>query len=181
MKRKALFLDRDGVINEEKNYVHRIEDFEFMDGVFDLLSYARSLGYLLVVITNQAGIARGYYTEEDFHHLNEWMLAQFAAKGTPIDRVYYCPYHPTHGIGSYKQDSPNRKPAPGMLLQAEKELQIDLSQSVLVGDKESDIEAGKKAGVGKTILLKSGRFPAEQSKAERVVNSVAEIKQLLPP
>lgn len=181
MKRKALFLDRDGVINEEKNYVHRIEDFEFMDGVFDLLSYARSLGYLLVVITNQAGIARGYYTEEDFHRLNEWMVQQFAEKGITIDRVYYCPYHPTHGIGSYKLDSPNRKPAPGMLLQAEKELHIDLSQSVLVGDKESDIEAGKRAGVGKTMLLKSARFPAEQTKAERVVDSLTEVKQLLPP
>lgn len=179
MKKKALFLDRDGVINEERNYVHRIEEFEFMDGIFDLLAYAQSLNYLLIVITNQAGIARGYYSEEDFHRLNEWMVGQFAAKGITIDRVYYCPYHPTHGIGLYKQDSAFRKPAPGMILQAEKELQVNLTQSILIGDKESDIEAGRRAGVGENILLKSSRFPAGNTKADQMIDSLAELKPLL--
>jgi D-glycero-D-manno-heptose 1,7-bisphosphate phosphatase len=181
MNRKALFLDRDGVINEEKNYVHRVADFEFMNGIFELLAHAQSLNYLLIVITNQAGIARGYYTEKDFHKLNDWMVAQFSANGITINRVYYCPYHPTHGLGAYKIDSDFRKPGPGMILQAQKELNINLAQSVLIGDKESDIEAGLKAGVSHTVLLKSDRYNSEKTKADLAVNSLEEIKPLLNP
>lgn len=177
--RKALFLDRDGVINEEKNYVHRIEDFAFMDGVFELLSYAQSLNYLLIVITNQAGIARGYYTEKDFHRLNEWMLTQFKVKGIQIERVYFCPYHPTHGIGEYKKDSDFRKPAPGMILQASRELGVDLTRSVLIGDKESDIEAGLRAGIKKNILLKSDRYEHRNTKATHSIDQLAQAKPLL--
>ncbi len=179
MNKKALFLDRDGVINEEKNYVHRIEDFEFMEGIFDLLSHAQSLNYLLVVITNQAGIARAYYTEKDFHILNNWMLGEFNSKGISINKVYYCPYHPTHGIGEYKQDSEFRKPGPGMILQAEKELHINLSQSTLIGDKESDIEAGRRAGIGQNILLKPRRSSIENTQADRTIAGLAEAIPLL--
>ena len=176
MNQKALFLDRDGVINEEKNYVHRVEDFEFMDGIFELLAHAQSLNYLLIVITNQAGIARGYYTERDFHKLNDWMVDQFKEKGVHINQVYFCPFHPTHGLDEYKKESEFRKPGPGMILQAQKELNVNLPQSVLIGDKESDIEAGLKAGVGKTILLKSDRYKAENTKASLKVNTLKEIK-----
>jgi D-glycero-D-manno-heptose 1,7-bisphosphate phosphatase len=149
--RKALFLDRDGVINVEKNYVYRIEDFEFLPGIFDLCTIAKQRGFLLVVITNQAGIGRGYYSEADFNRLTEWMLEEFQAHDIKIDRVYHCPYHPTAGIGKYRQESFDRKPNPGMILKARQEFNLNLSQSVLIGDKNSDIEAGRAAGVGYLI------------------------------
>jgi D-glycero-D-manno-heptose 1,7-bisphosphate phosphatase len=157
--RKALFLDRDGVINVEKNYVYRIEDFEFMPGIFDLCAQAQALGYCLVVITNQAGIARGYYSEADYQRLTDWMLGEFRARGITIDRVYHCPYHPTEGIGAYRRDSFHRKPNPGMILDARDALGLDLSRSVLVGDKDSDIEAGRAAGVRYNLkLVPSGKY-----------------------
>lgn len=152
---KALFLDRDGVINVEKNYVHKIEDFEFIDGIFELTQYFQDKGYLIIVITNQAGIGRGYYTEEDFHKLNDWMIDQFKQKGILITEVYYCPFHPTHGIGEYKKDSFDRKPNPGMILDATRKYNINISESILIGDKESDIEAGNNANIGRNILFNS--------------------------
>ena len=151
--RKALFLDRDGVINVEKNYVYRIEDFEFLPGIFDLCTLAKQQGFLLVVITNQAGIGRGYYSETDFQGLTDWMQEEFQAHGIKIDRVYHCPYHPTAGIGEYRQDSFHRKPNPGMILTARDELGLDLSKSVLVGDKDSDIEAGRASGINYNLKL----------------------------
>lgn len=154
--RKALFLDRDGVINVEKNYVYRIEDFEFMPGIFDLCATARDLGFRLIVITNQAGIGRGYYTETDFQQLSAWMLEQFRANGIEIDRVYHCPYHPTAGVGAYRQESFDRKPNPGMILKAQKDFDLELSQCALIGDKSSDIEAGRAAGVGHLVKLTHG-------------------------
>jgi D-glycero-D-manno-heptose 1,7-bisphosphate phosphatase len=150
---RALFLDRDGVINVEKNYVHRVEDFEFMPGIFELCRRAGELGYLLVVVTNQAGIGRGFYTEADFQRLTEWMVAAFGDAGVAISRVYHCPYHPTAGFGAYRQDSFDRKPRPGMLLKARDDLNLDLARSVLIGDKDSDMLAGRAAGVGQLIKL----------------------------
>lgn len=152
---KALFLDRDGVINVERGYIHRRESFEFIPGIFELCRAAHGLGYLLVVATNQAGIARGYYSEIDFHDLTEWMMAKFVEQNVTITRLYYCPYHPVFGIGRYKYDSPDRKPNPGMLLRAQADLDLDLGSSILIGDKQSDIEAGCSAGVGTQILLSS--------------------------
>jgi len=152
---RALFLDRDGVINVERGYVHRRKDFHFQTGIFELCRAARDLGYLLVVVTNQAGIGRGFYTEDEFRQLTDWMIGQFAAQTIPIARVYYCPHHPIHGIGVYKYDSPDRKPRPGMLLRARSDLELDLTSSVLVGDKRSDIEAAAAAGVGTKIFLRS--------------------------
>jgi D-glycero-D-manno-heptose 1,7-bisphosphate phosphatase len=149
----ALLLDRDGVINVEKHYVHRIEDFEFIDGIFELCRLGQELGFRLIVITNQAGIARGYYSVTDYERLTAWMLERFSAHDIRIDRVFHCPYHPTAGIGEYRKDSFDRKPNPGMILQAEKAFQLDLPGSVLIGDKDSDIEAGRAAGVGHNILL----------------------------
>jgi D-glycero-D-manno-heptose 1,7-bisphosphate phosphatase len=151
--RKALFLDRDGVINVEKNYVYRIEDFEFVDGIFDLCTCAQSLGFKLIVITNQAGIGRGYYTESDFAQLTQWMLQQFASREICIDRVYHCPFHPTAGIGAYRQESYDRKPNPGMIMKAQADFDLDLANSVLVGDKDSDIEAGRAAGIHCNLKL----------------------------
>lgn len=152
---KALFLDRDGVINVDKGYVHKIEDFEFIDGIFEVLKYFQEKGYLLIVVTNQAGIGRGYYTEEEFHILNNWMLEEFRKKGINITKVYYCPYHPVHGIGKYKKDAFCRKPNPGMILKAKKEFNINLTESILVGDKFTDILSGKNAGLNKLVLIKN--------------------------
>jgi D-glycero-D-manno-heptose 1,7-bisphosphate phosphatase len=149
----ALFLDRDGVINVDHAYVHRPEHFEFIDGIFDLVTAANRAGYLVVVVTNQAGIGRGYYSEADFHALTDWMCSEFARRGGRIDAVYFCPYHPEHGVGQYKRESEYRKPGPGMLLQAAREHGIDLSASIMVGDKISDMEAGRRAGVGTLLYL----------------------------
>jgi D-glycero-D-manno-heptose 1,7-bisphosphate phosphatase len=143
-----LFLDRDGVINVDHAYVCTQDQFEFIEGIFELCRRAKELGYLIFVITNQAGIGRGYYTEQDFLEFTEWMCGIFEARGATIDKVYYCPFHPEYGVGRYKMDSPFRKPGPGMILQAAEEFGVDLKHSVLVGDKESDIGAGLAAGVG---------------------------------
>ncbi len=154
MSCRALFLDRDGVINEDKGYVCRPEEFRFIDGVFDLVALAKSLGYLVVVVTNQAGIGRGYYTEEDFHRLMDWVRSCFERRSGALDAVYFCPDHPLYGVGIYKRESPYRKPAPGMLQRAFRELNIDPSQSLLIGDKMTDIGAGQAAGLGMSILFR---------------------------
>jgi D-glycero-D-manno-heptose 1,7-bisphosphate phosphatase len=151
---KAVFLDRDGVINEDVGYVHKPEDFRFTDGIFAFCRAAREKGYLLIVVTNQAGIARGYYTEGDFRRLTDWMRARFLEQGVGIDAVYSCPYHPEHGLGAYKRDSFDRKPNPGMILKARDAFDLDLARSILIGDKNSDIEAGRRAGVGRLIFLR---------------------------
>jgi D-glycero-D-manno-heptose 1,7-bisphosphate phosphatase len=174
---KALFLDRDGVINVDVPYIHRSEDFHFQEGIFELCRVAQSRGYLLMVITNQSGIARGYYPEAEFLALTEWMIRQFAEHQVRIARVYYCPYHPVQGIGRYQRDSPDRKPMPGMLLRARADFNLDLASSVLIGDKESDIEAAQAAGVGTKILLRSGPARIEvQEDSFYVADSLDDIR-----
>ena len=170
---KALFLDRDGVINVDVGYIWRPEDFIFRDGVFDACRQARALGYHLVVVTNQAGIGRGLYSEEEFQHLTEWMCARFAGENIDIARVYDAPTHPEEGIGIYKRESIDRKPGPGMLLKARDALGLDMAASALVGDRETDIEAAIGAGVGQRLLVDSDEAP-EQTKADAVVGSLAE-------
>ncbi len=151
--KKALFLDRDGVINKEKNYLYKIEDFEFIDGVFEACRYFQNQGYLIIVITNQAGIARGKYTEKDYELLTEWMIKEFEKEGVYISKVYHCPHHP-----EFTGECKCRKPKPSMLLDAQRDFDIDLSQSILVGDKNSDIEAGINAGVGNNYLISTGHI-----------------------
>lgn len=160
MQHRALFLDRDGVINVNHGYVHRPENFEFIDGIFELARAAHVYNYKLVVITNQAGIARGFYSEQQFHKLTNWMCEQFVNNGAQIAKVYFSPYHPIEGIGKYKKDDVSRKPRPGMILQAQHELNLDLENSILIGDKISDVQAGIAAGVGCNILLAQSS-PAE--------------------
>ena len=150
--KKALFLDRDGVINEDKHHLHKIEDCEFMDGIFDLCRDYRDKGFEIVVVTNQAGIAKGVYTEDDYFKLRDFIHAEFVRNGCPISAEYFCPYHPD-GNDKYRRSSFYRKPNAGMILRAAKELNIDLKQSVLIGDAETDISAAKTAGVGKMIRL----------------------------
>jgi D-glycero-D-manno-heptose 1,7-bisphosphate phosphatase len=144
---KALFLDRDGVINVDKVHVYLKEDFEFTEGIFILCRKYLDKGYIIIVITNQAGIAKGIYTEEDFKKLTDWMIEQFNIRGIIISKVYHCPHHPD--IDGRCQC---RKPEPGMLLQAVKEFDLDISQCILIGDKESDLEAGRGAGIPESNL-----------------------------
>jgi D-glycero-D-manno-heptose 1,7-bisphosphate phosphatase len=154
MRNRALFLDRDGVINVDYGYVHKPECVDFVDGIFDLVAAAKSAGFLVIVITNQAGIGRGYYSEADFHSLMDWMGQRFLERGGMIDRVYFCPYHPEHGVGQYRRDSEYRKPAPGMLIQAQQDFCIDMRSSIFVGDNLSDMLAGQAAGVGTLIYFR---------------------------
>lgn len=153
MRKRALFLDRDGVINKDHGYVHRPEDFEFVEGIFELVAAAKRAGYLVVVVTNQSGIGRGYYTEADFHDLMGWVNSRFVEHDGQIDAVYFSPFHPEHGIGDYRRESDCRKPAPGMFLNAQSELNIDMEQSILIGDKPSDMAAGLAAGVGTCLAF----------------------------
>jgi D-glycero-D-manno-heptose 1,7-bisphosphate phosphatase len=153
MSEKALFLDRDGVVNVEIGYLHRVEDVEFVPGIISLCRTAMQLGYRLVIVTNQAGIARGYYDEAAFEGLMDWMREQLRAEGVELDAVYYCPYHPEHGVGDYKREHEDRKPGTGMLRRAVKDLAISLADSVMVGDRCSDIAAANSAGLRQAFLL----------------------------
>ncbi len=147
--RKALFLDRDGVINIEKNYVFRVEDFEFTPWIFELCKKYQNEGFLIFVITNQAGIARKIFTETDFLILTDWMIQQFKNKDITVTEVYFCPHHP-----DFTGNCDCRKPNPGLILQAAQEYDIDLHNSMLFGDKESDIQAGYNAGIQNCFFIK---------------------------
>lgn len=153
IKNRALFLDRDGVINIDRGYVYLKEEFEFTPSIFDICKLASSLEYKVIVITNQAGIGRGYYSEDQFKELNEWMCYEFEKRGVKIDKVYYSPYHPEYGLGYYKADHISRKPKPGMIHEAELDFNLDLGKSLLVGDKYTDILAGMAAGINLNILI----------------------------
>jgi len=144
---KAVFLDRDGVINIDHGYTYKPSEFEFYPGVFETCRMMQQSGYKLVVVTNQSGIGRGYYSELDFQHLSQWMVQQFAEHDVNISGVYFCPHHPEKAQAQYLRHCDCRKPEPGMLLKAAQELDLDLSASIMIGDKESDVVAGKKAGV----------------------------------
>jgi|KBSSwiStaDraftv2_1062776.scaffolds.fasta_scaffold100186_2 D-glycero-D-manno-heptose 1,7-bisphosphate phosphatase len=146
--RPALFLDRDGVLNEDQGYVHRWEDFRWIQGARETVAAFNRAGWLVIVVTNQSGVGRGYYSEADMHALHERMSAELAQCGAKIDAFYFCPYHPDAPEAAYRHpDPPDRKPNPGMILRALAEWPIDHSRSVLVGDKDSDMEAARRAGV----------------------------------
>lgn len=151
----ALFLDRDGVINVDYGHVYRREDFDFIPGIFPLVKCARLAGYRVIVVTNQAGIGRGYYSEAQFQALTKWMMNCFESEGASVDAVYHCPYHPQHGIGFYRKESADRKPRPGMFLRAANDWNIDLARSALVGDKATDIIAAMSAGIPHRFLYRS--------------------------
>lgn len=138
LKNKAVFLDRDGIINEDTGYVAKPHEVTFIDGIFDFCTKVQQKGYLLIVITNQSGVARGYFSENDVDALHTWMKQEFAKKGVTITHFYYCPYHKDGLIKYYKKDSDFRKPNPGMVLLAAKEYNIDINKSVMIGDKYSD-------------------------------------------
>jgi D-glycero-D-manno-heptose 1,7-bisphosphate phosphatase len=175
---KALFLDRDGVVNEEIGYLSQPADVRWVPGLFSLCQAAQSLGYKLVIVTNQAGIARGFYTEADFQSLTQWMRNELSFHNIHIDAVYHSPYHPEHGIGDYKRDHPDRKPNPGMLLRAARDLNLDLSASILIGDRCSDIAAANAAGLREAFLL-SGTETHACPQPHRMVASLEELERWL--
>ncbi len=153
--RQAAFLDRDGVINQDKAYVHRWEDFAFMPGAVEGMRRLQDAGYALVIVTNQSGLARGYYTEAEYQTLTQRLLSELQQQGVKVEGVYHCPHHPKGSVAQWAVDCDCRKPAPGLILQAAAELGLDLSNSILVGDKPSDIEAARAAGVGKAYRVDS--------------------------
>ena len=170
---KTIFLDRDGVINKEVGYLHKIKDFKFIDGVFDACLYFQSIGYQLVIVTNQSGIGRGYYDEDAFHIVNNWMLSQFKNQGVSILDVFFCPHGPESNCNC-------RKPKPGMFNQANDKYGIDMKNSWMIGDKEADIKAANSAGVNNTIIVKSGHTINERnSNATYIIDSIAQVKEVI--
>lgn len=164
---KALFLDRDGVVNVEKNYLYKIDDFELMEGILDVCRFYENQGYIIIIVTNQSGISRGYYTENDFKHLSEWMIDYFKSLGVTITHIYHCPHHENiDGICEC------RKPEPGMFLEAQKDFDIDMKNSVMIGDNERDIQAAVRAGITTNILLSA---EAVESNANKIVRSLKEL------
>jgi len=152
-KNKALFLDRDGVVNKDYGYVYQINKFHLIDNIISLIKYAKENGYKIIVITNQAGIGRQLFSVQDYKKITKYMKDLFLKNNCIIDAVYHCPYHPSEGIGKYLKDSYDRKPNPGMLLKAQKDFNLDMNKSILIGDKMSDIKAGSSAFVKTNILF----------------------------
>ena len=170
---KAIFLDRDGVINKEVNYLFKIEDFEFIDGIFDACRYFQNLGYAIIIVTNQSGIARKYYTENDYQTVTKWMLRQFEDNGIEILNVFHCPHGPDSTCDC-------RKPKPGMFLTAKDKHNADMEKSWLIGDKEVDVIAANAAGIENTILVRTGhRIDESNSNARFILNSIQQSKQII--
>ncbi|MDP2513905.1 D-glycero-beta-D-manno-heptose 1,7-bisphosphate 7-phosphatase [Photobacterium damselae subsp. piscicida] len=176
MAKPAVFIDCDGVINVDHGYVHTTDDFEYVEGVFAACKKLKEMGYLLVLVTNQSGIARGMFTEDEFLSLTEWMDWNFVDNGVEFDGIYYCPHHP-EGQGDYRQECDCRKPKPGMLISARDYLKIDMTQSVMIGDKADDMTAAKAAEVGTKILVRTGKPVTEvgEQLADVVLDSVADV------
>ena len=162
--RKALFLDRDGVININHGYVHAPEQTDWVPGIFELVATAHARRFLPIVVTNQAGIGRGLYDEAGFLGFTAWMHAQFAARGTPLLATHWCPHHPDAGIGNYRIECDCRKPRPGMLLDAAVRFDVDLRASWMIGDQATDLEAAAAAGVGQRHLLQDDAGIADLSR-----------------
>ena len=172
MKRLALFLDRDGVINEDYGYVSSAVNFQFVDGIFELVVTANFFEYLVIIVTNQSGIARGYYSENDFHKLMIWVTDQFKFHSAVIDAIYFCPFH-KDGFGKYKKNSKFRKPNPGMFFKAAKEHNINLMDSIMVGDNLSDMEAAFSAGIKNRFIYRKEHIDLNYK--VKKINCLAEV------
>ena len=173
MSIKTIFLDRDGVINKDINYLHKIEDFEFISGVFKACQYFKNLNYKIIIITNQSGISRGYYTENDFQIITNWMIAQFKKNDINIFDVFHCPHSPDSNCNC-------RKPMPGMLLEAKYKHNINMNNSWMIGDKEADIIAANNAGITNTILVRSGlKVNKADSNAEYIIDSIEQSNKVI--
>ena len=173
MSIKTIFLDRDGVINQDIGYLHKIEDCNFINGVFKACKYFKSLGYQIVIVTNQSGISRGYFSEKDFQILTNWMTDQFERNNIKILDVFHCPHSPESSCDC-------RKPNPGMLISAKKKYGIDMDKSWMIGDSERDIRAANLAGIKKTILVRSGHEVNEpESNAMFFLDSIYQVNQII--
>jgi D-glycero-D-manno-heptose 1,7-bisphosphate phosphatase len=164
-ERRAVFLDRDGTINVEKDYLFRPEEFEFIPGAPEAIARLNQAGFLVVVVTNQSGVARGYFGEADVRRLHDFLQRKLADHGAVVDAFYLCPHHPEHGVGPYRVACDCRKGHPGMLLRAAVEHRIDLRRSFMVGDKLADVEAGNRAGC-RSLLVLSGYGPEDAKKLQ---------------
>ena len=170
---KTIFLDRDGVVNKEINYLYKIDDFEFIEGIFDACLYFQNLGYAIIIVTNQSGISRGYYNESDYKIITKWMLTQFRDKGIIILDTFHCPHGP-------KSTCECRKPKPGMFIEAKKKHNTDMKHSWMIGDKEVDIKAANAAGIKNTILVRSGHVIDESNSAAKFfLDSIQQSKQVI--
>ena len=174
--KRAIFLDRDGVINKDIDYAHKIKDIIFIEGIFDAIKFFKHNDFLVIIITNQAGLARKLYSLNDYLSTTKWMIKQFEDNGCLIDEIYYCPHHP-----DYTGPCNCRKPNIGMINEAKKAFKIDLNRSIIVGDKRSDIVAGKKAGIGLKVLVRSGHpiQPIDSQSADLVVESLKDYELIL--
>ena len=181
MADRAVFLDRDGVINVDHGYTHRIEDFQFIAGSTEAMALLQSAGWRLVVVTNQSGIARGLFSSQDYERFTAHLRAQLQARGVHLDAVFHCPHVPDAAVAAYRQACDCRKPGPGMLLRAARELTLDLAGSVIVGDRLSDVQAGRAAGVGRCVLVRSGQpIDADEAhQADGVFDDLAAYAQTL--
>lgn len=155
---KVAFLDRDGVINKEIGYLHKIEDFEYTEQLISGLQSLILLGFSLVIVTNQAGIARGLYSLEDYRKLTDWMVDDLRRHRVTFLDILFCPHHPNGVVPNYTASCYCRKPLPGMFLNARDRFNIDMENSILIGDKESDVKAAAAAGVGRSFLVRSGHY-----------------------
>jgi D-glycero-D-manno-heptose 1,7-bisphosphate phosphatase len=154
---KAAFLDLDGVINYDSGYVYRWVDFEFIPGAVEGMRRLQNAGYELVIVTNQSGIARGFYTEQQYRQLSALLLERLSDLGVKISGIFHCPHHPEGVVPEYAIDCDCRKPAPGMIERASRELGLSLKDSILIGDKYSDIAAARAAGLGRAYLVASDK------------------------
>lgn len=157
-KLKVAFLDRDGVINKEVNYLYKVEDFEYTLGCINGLKGLQNLGFKLIVITNQAGIARGYYTEAEYQKLTAWFTNDLKDLGVDILDVFYCPHHPSGVVEEYSIECICRKPRSGLFERAIQKYGIDIENSLMIGDKPSDLEAAKNIGIAELIMVETGHI-----------------------
>ena len=167
-KKRAIFLDRDGIINVDHGYVYKIEEFEFTTGIFETLHALQSQGFLLIIVTNQSGIGRGYYSEEAYQNLTQYIVESFSKKDIKVDAVYHCPHHP-------EANCQCRKPRIGMLKAAQKEFKLDMKNSWMIGDKNSDMLVGKNAGVENRIFVSIDEISHEATYCVKCVEDIVEV------
>lgn len=154
----AIFLDRDGVLNIDSGYVYRAQDFQWIDGAMQAIKSFNDVGYLVFVVTNQSGVARGYYTEQDVQKLHKWMNTQLAKEKAHIDAFYYCPHYHESELEEYRKVCQCRKPMPGLIQQAMREWSVDKNKSYLIGDKDTDLQAAAAAEIQGYLFTEENLF-----------------------